>query len=150
MSADTAGIIVTHASAVEQVVLAESTLQIHQDGHALGSGLALVGGSLEPRQDGPPEHVHRRLVEIFHVVEGTLRLHSCGAHVDVAVGGTASVPVGVPHTYSNPHDAPVRFLIATSSSDVPDLFRALRDTPPASQRAVMEQHDTYVPEAPAR
>src|SRR5690349_16255578 len=115
-------VIIVTAGEAEAISLGTTELRIHEDGAGLGGVLSLVGATVPPNTDGPPQHVHATFAELFHVTSGTLRVHSASTHVDVAAGGTASIPTGVPHTYSNPGDEPVSFVIVTSSDTVPQLF----------------------------
>lgn len=154
MESDLARIVVTRADAVEQVELRPAPMLIHTDGAALGGRLALMETTLPPRSDGPPPHVHRAVVEVFHVLEGVLRVHVGDTHVDLTPGGTASVPTGASHTYSNPHDAPARILIIVSSDTIPQLFRALQRLPrdaaggadSVAIGALMAAHDSFPPD----
>ncbi|MCW2959816.1 MAG: hypothetical protein JWM90_203 [Thermoleophilia bacterium] len=154
MESELARIIVTRADAVEQVDLQPAPMLIHTDGAALGGRLAVMETTLPPRSDGPPPHLHRDVVEVFHVIDGMLRVHVGSAHVDLTAGGTVAVPTGVPHTYSNPHDVPVRLLIVVSSDVIPRLFRQLQqlsrdasgNADPTEIEALMAAHDSFPPE----
>lgn len=154
MEMELARIIVNRGGAVEQVPLRPAPMRVHVDGSAVGDELALLETTLPPHSDGPPAHVHRHVVEVFHVLGGTLRVHAGDAFVDIGAGDTASVPTGVQHTYSNPHDEPARILIVTSSGVIPRLFRALEALPrdaaghadPTDVAALMAKHDSHPPD----
>jgi len=54
---------------------------------------------LVPRGSSPPLHVHHDEDEIFHLLEGEIRI-KLGQHVrKVTVGQTLLAPRGVPHTF---------------------------------------------------
>jgi mannose-6-phosphate isomerase-like protein (cupin superfamily) len=66
-------------------------------------------GSLPPRQDGPPLHVHYREYEEGTVVAGTLSAEVGGRILHVGPGGAAPLPIGVPHRWWNAGDEPLVF-----------------------------------------
>ena len=66
----------------------------------------------------PPQHIHRDHDEVFIVTQGMLRFTSGAENVDVEAGSCVTVPVGTPHTFSNPFDAPARFI----GTMTPDLY----------------------------
>ncbi len=53
---------------------------------------------LAPQGESPPLHVHDEQDEVFHVLEGRLRLHVDGADLVAGPGETAMAPRRVPHT----------------------------------------------------
>jgi quercetin dioxygenase-like cupin family protein len=61
-------------------------------------------GSLPPRQDGPPLHVHYREHEEGNVIAGTLSAEVDGRVIRVEAGGTASFPMGSAHRWWNAGD----------------------------------------------
>lgn len=63
-----------------------------------------------PGFPGPVPHLHRTFVDSFYVLEGTLTLRLGEDTLAVDAGTFALVPPGTVHTFSNPGDAPVRFL----------------------------------------
>jgi len=61
-------------------------------------------GSLPPRQDGPPLHVHYREHEEGTVIAGTLSAEVDGRVIRVEAGGTARFPMGSAHRWWNDGD----------------------------------------------
>lgn len=57
---------------------------------------------------GPPRHTHRDQLEIFHVIEGTIRFEVAGETFERGAGATALVPAGATHAFRNVGDAPAR------------------------------------------
>lgn len=55
---------------------------------------------------GPPRHIHRQQIEIFHVISGAIRFEIDGVPTDVGAGGAAAVPAGAVHTFKNVGDEP--------------------------------------------
>jgi quercetin dioxygenase-like cupin family protein len=98
------------------------TLRVaHGDG---ADGLSLVE-SLAPYGDSPPLHVHRGEDELFHVLEGELRLHVGGRDLRLGAGESALAPQGVPHTYRVESPAGARWLVATAKGDFERFVRAM-------------------------
>jgi quercetin dioxygenase-like cupin family protein len=75
------------------------------DGH-----LSLSESTIAPGFPGPVPHVHRTFTDSFYVLEGTLTLRVEEGTVEAGTGTYALVSPGTVHTFSNPGDAPVRFL----------------------------------------
>jgi quercetin dioxygenase-like cupin family protein len=63
-----------------------------------------------PGFPGPPAHVHDRLHDMFYVLDGNLTMRLSDETLELPAGSFVCVPPGVVHTFSNPGDAPVRFL----------------------------------------
>jgi mannose-6-phosphate isomerase-like protein (cupin superfamily) len=62
----------------------------------------------DPREPGPLVHVHPNTEDSFEVVEGALEVCVDGAWRSVQAGETVTVPAGVPHTFRNASDEPVK------------------------------------------
>lgn len=50
---------------------------------------------------GPPLHTHENQLEIFHVLSGHIQFELDGKRFDVTAGGTATIPPGMPHAFTN-------------------------------------------------
>jgi mannose-6-phosphate isomerase-like protein (cupin superfamily) len=61
-------------------------------------------GTLPPRQDGPPLHLHYREDEEGTVIAGTLSAEVDGRVIRVEAGGTARLPMGSAHRWWNGGD----------------------------------------------
>jgi len=61
-------------------------------------------GSLPPRQDGPPLHVHYQEDEVITVVAGTLSAEVDGRELQVQKSGSARLPSGSAHRWWNAGD----------------------------------------------
>ena len=83
---------------------------IKADGEHTGGSLYLAESSLAPGFAGPPPHRHRRLHDMFYVLEGTLTLLLGEETVEAGPGSFACVPPGVVHAFRNDSDGPVRLL----------------------------------------
>ena len=83
---------------------------IKADGEHTGGSFYLAESTLAPGFAGPPPHRHRRLHDMFYVLEGTLTLLLGEETVEAGPGSFACVPPGVVHTFRNDSDGPVRLL----------------------------------------
>jgi len=87
---------------------------------------------------GPPVHTHERLHDMFYVLDGVLTVRAGVETVEAGPGSFICVPPGVAHTFSNPGDAPVRFLNFNTPAGWESYMRDLaselpRDRPPTPQ-----------------
>ena len=62
----------------------------------------------DAREPGPLVHVHPNTEDSFDVIEGTLEVCIDGEWSSVQAGETVTVPAGVPHTFRNASDEPVK------------------------------------------
>ena len=62
---------------------------------------------IEPGFPGPPPHRHRRLHDMFYVLDGTLTMRLGDETLELEPASFVCVPPGVVHTFSNRRDAPV-------------------------------------------
>ena len=117
---------------------------------------SLMQLSAPPHYEGPPLHWHRRTTEAFFVLAGILTVHLDGRIYHVPAGGFVLVTPGLVHTYSNPADQGVQFLILVSPGGFERYFDELAtliccdpDWPPADTSAYARlqlKHDTYPPD----
>jgi quercetin dioxygenase-like cupin family protein len=88
-----------------------------------GDGISVLE-SVAPRGDSPPLHVHRTEDELFHVLEGELRLRVGEEELRLAAGEAAVAPRDVPHTY-RVESPQARWLVTTARGDFERFVRAL-------------------------
>ena len=93
-------------------------IRIVEDGSHTEHRLGLVEATLPPGPASPPQHVHHEHDEIFIVTAGKVRFTSGDEDVDVEAGTVVVVPIGVPHTFSNPFDQTAVFV----GTLTPDLY----------------------------
>ena len=93
-------------------------IRILEDGSHTEHRLGLVEAMLPPGPASPPQHVHHEHDEIFIVTAGKMRFTSGDEDVDVEAGTVVVVPIGVPHTFSNPFDQTAVFV----GTLTPDLY----------------------------
>ncbi|HEX6639825.1 MAG TPA: cupin domain-containing protein, partial [Thermoanaerobaculia bacterium] len=77
-----------------------------------------------PFADSPPLHVHRSEDEVFHVLEGELRLHSADGDVRLRTGDIGIALRDVPHTYRVESKEGARWLTITARGDFERFVRA--------------------------
>jgi quercetin dioxygenase-like cupin family protein len=87
-----------------------TTVTIKATGEETRGSFYLGETVIEPGFPGPPPHRHRRLHDMFYVLDGTLTLRLGDETLELGPGSFVCVPPGVVHTFSNPGDAPVRLL----------------------------------------
>lgn len=72
-------------------------------------GLLIIGdATMPPMSAGPSLHIHTHEDEASYVVEGVLTVVLGSERFDVPAGGIAWLPRGVPHTFANLTNNPVR------------------------------------------
>jgi len=108
----------------------------HDEG---GDGISVLE-RFAAQGDSPPLHVHKNEDEIFHVLEGELRVRAGDADVRIGAGETILGPKGVPHTYRVESSEGARWLLITGRGDFERFMRAV------SRQA--ERAELPVPEGP--
>ena len=104
------------------------------------------GGPPGPPRWIAPLHLHRNDDEAWHVLEGTLCVRVGKDIVEAYAGSAILVPRGTPHTYWNPGQGLLRYLLIMTSniySLIQDIH-AMSERSPAALRAVFEKHDSEV------
>ncbi|KHN94884.1 RmlC-like jelly roll fold protein [Metarhizium album ARSEF 1941] len=82
-----------------------------EDGSNTQYRLGVIESLIPPRSDGPVFHFHEMHDEGFYVTKGKVRFHVPGRpSVDVAAGEMVTVPVRLPHKFSNPFDDEAVFI----------------------------------------
>ena len=86
-------------------------------------GLSLIE-SVAAEGDSPPLHVHSTEDELFHVLEGELRVRVGEDERRLGAGETALAPKGVPHSY-RVESPQARWLVSTARGDFERFVREL-------------------------
>lgn len=126
--------------------------RIIEDGSHTEHRLGLVEATLPPGPAQPPQHVHREHEEVFIVTAGKVRFTSGSDSVDVDAGTVVVVPIGTPHTFSNPFQEQARFIGTMTPDLYIQYFRDLRQLPvdeqgmlnPADVARTMARYSTDV------
>jgi len=74
-------------------------------GNETGGKMA-VFEEIVPPGTGPPRHTHRHQLEVFHVIEGSMKFEVNGEVFERGAGAAAVVPAGAVHAFRNIGDAP--------------------------------------------
>jgi len=77
-----------------------------------------------PQGDSPPLHRHAREDEVFHILEGALRLRIGETEVLAHAGETLVAPKGVPHSF-RVESKEARFLTITVGRDFETMVREM-------------------------
>ncbi len=115
-----------------------TTVTIKATGEETENSFYLGEGVIEPGFAGPPPHRHQRVHDMFYVLDGTLTMRLDDEALELEPGSFVCVPPGVVHTFSNPSDAPVRFLNFNTPAGWENYMRDLGaafvgDRPPAPE-----------------
>jgi mannose-6-phosphate isomerase-like protein (cupin superfamily) len=98
---------------------------------------------------GPPRfiaplHLHRHDDEAWYVLEGKLHVKRGPEIIETRAGSAVLVPRGTPHTYWNPDNQPVRYLLMMT----PNIYQliqeihATKDRSPSALRALFAKYDS--------
>lgn len=74
-----------------------------------GEQVLEIRGTLPPRREGPPLHIHHDEDEEGRVVSGALSAVVGGQRIEAGPGQFVSLPRGVPHRWWNAADEPLAF-----------------------------------------
>jgi len=113
----------------EQVNFGPVGMRILEDGSHTGQRLGLLEATLPPGPVSPPQHVHHEHDEVFIVTGGAVRFTSGDESVDAAAGTVVVVPIGVPHTFSNPFEQTATFIGTLTPDLYVQYFRDLSKLP---------------------
>jgi mannose-6-phosphate isomerase-like protein (cupin superfamily) len=112
---------------------------------------SLAEVTIQPGTSGPPPHSHRKLLDSFYVLEGTLTVHVDDEELDAPLGTYACAPPGVVHTFANRSSEPVRFLNLNMPGGWEDYIRDLAAVTPADgppdprvMGEVLARHDLLI------
>jgi quercetin dioxygenase-like cupin family protein len=101
------------ARSTEQLWFLNALVTVHVR-HDQGEDGVSVLESHAPYGESPPLHVHRTEDELFHVLEGELRVRADDADLRIGAGQSILAPKGVPHTYRVESPDGARWLVITT------------------------------------
>lgn len=102
-----------------------SAIVIKASGADTAGSFFLSETTIEPGFPGPPPHRHKRLHDMFYVLEGVLTMRVGAESHQITAGTFVCVPPGVTHTFSNASKQPVRFLNFNTPAGWEDYMRDL-------------------------
>lgn len=112
------------ASAVEYLWFLDTLVSIRVSEREGSDGISVLEHTA-PFGDSPPLHLHRTEDEIFHVLEGELRLLVGQEERRLQPGEIFLAPKGVAHTYRVESSRGGRWLTVTSKGDFERFIRAM-------------------------
>ena len=143
--------IVLQSGEGRSITLGPIRLTVLEDGTSTRGTMAIAEFTFPPHSPSPPPHAHRAHEEGFYVLEGELEFKVDGEIIHAGVGSFVMVPIGVPHTFSNPNDKPARFLNTFTPPQYIHYFEEMSELvsksgPPTPDqgRAIMARYDTDV------
>lgn len=75
--------------------------------------------------ESPPLHIHRNEDEVFHILEGSMRIKIDGRESIAHAGQTVFAPKGVPHCFRVESSDGARCLTITSGGDFERMIREM-------------------------
>jgi mannose-6-phosphate isomerase-like protein (cupin superfamily) len=111
-------------TATRQFWFLNTLVTVHASHDEGQDGVSLIE-SRAPYGDSPPLHVHHTEDEVFHVLEGELRLQAGDDEVWLRAGETLVAPMGVAHTYRVESFEGARWMVVTTHGDFERFVRAL-------------------------
>jgi mannose-6-phosphate isomerase-like protein (cupin superfamily) len=111
------------------------SIALKATGETTAGTFFLSESTIPPGFQGPPLHRHRKLHDMFYVLEGTLTFHLGDERREARPGTFVCVPPGVAHTFSNQSEEPVRVLNMSTPAGGEHYMRELAEafaagTPP--------------------
>ena len=107
--------------------------------HALGDQVTVLlsgeqtGGAftmvevIVPPGGGPPPHCHHREDEWFYVLEGRVELWHDGVWTEAPAGSAIFLPRGIPHTFRNCGDTPLRMIVHVAPAGFEVFFSRMAE-----------------------
>ena len=110
VAGSSASAIVRNGAAAEAVEVSGNRIAYLADADETGGALGAIEFTAPRAFAGPPPHVHRGFHDVVFVLEGTIDVVLGEEAYAAGEGAFVHAPPGVAHTFSNPSDAPLRFL----------------------------------------
>ncbi|KIM97008.1 hypothetical protein OIDMADRAFT_58553 [Oidiodendron maius Zn] len=102
--------------------------RILQDGKQTQYRLGIIESLIPPQSDGPVFHFHETHDETFYVTKGKVRFHSPGrGYIDAGPGELITVPIRLPHKFSNPFDEEAVFINTATPGFFVRYFEVLEE-----------------------
>jgi mannose-6-phosphate isomerase-like protein (cupin superfamily) len=102
-----------------------SAIIIKAGGDDTAGSFFLAETTIDPGFPGPPLHRHKQLHDMFYVLDGVLTMRLDDEKHELGPGTFVCVPPGVPHSFSNTSEVPVRFLNFSTPAGWEDYMREL-------------------------
>jgi mannose-6-phosphate isomerase-like protein (cupin superfamily) len=82
-------------------------------------------GEFPPDLAGPPKHIHRKMEEVFYILEGEPTLYLGDQEVKVTAGSFIQIPRGTAHTFANFGTVAAKVLLFTTPAGFEYYFEEL-------------------------
>jgi mannose-6-phosphate isomerase-like protein (cupin superfamily) len=122
---------------------------VTEDGAETRGTFGIAEFEIAPNSPTPPPHVHHAHEEGFYVLKGELEFTLGTNKIQATEGTFVMVPIGESHTFSNPTEAPARFLLTLTPPRYLHYFEELSQILSAKERpehaelaALMARYDT--------
>jgi mannose-6-phosphate isomerase-like protein (cupin superfamily) len=107
----------------EMIRIGPVEMRVLEDGSRTDQRLGVAEVTVPPGTPGPPQHIHRMHDETFLILSGAARFTVGERNHDLHRGDYLVVPIGVPHTFSNPFEEPVVFFNTFTPAYYINYFR---------------------------
>ncbi|MGF1515145.1 MAG: cupin domain-containing protein [Elainellaceae cyanobacterium] len=133
------------------VQIRSSTCTFKVTGHETHGHFGLFEFTMPPETSGASPHVHKKLTELFYVLEGEVELSLNGDRHRAVPGTLMRVPENMPHGFSNPGPVQARMLIMFCPADsrekyfegLAELMRNGREPSQEELLDLMHRFDQY-------
>lgn len=98
----------------EYIVLPGGTINFKIPSFETEDRIGVYESSLNPQTIGAPMHLHRKMEEIFYVIDGELSMIVGTERVIGHAGDVIFIPRGTPHGFSNKTSTPLKLLLIFS------------------------------------
>lgn len=122
----------------ERLAVGTSSAVFKATKEATAGTFSLSEVTIAPATTGPPPHLHRKTVDSFYVLEGSLAVLVGEEWIEARPGSYVCVPPGIVHTFANRGGESARFLNLNSPAGWEDYIRDMaaampEDGPPDPQ-----------------
>jgi quercetin dioxygenase-like cupin family protein len=142
--ADPGSVVIRTSSTTETIALHGNRIAFLTEAEDAGGAIGVIDFTAPLAFDGPPPHIHREMFDVVFVLEGTLGIQFGGDAHTAGPGAFVLAPPGAVHTFSNPSDAPLRFLDFYVPGGFERFFResaAASTDDPAVAREISSRYD---------
>ena len=143
--------IVLQSGEGRKIAMGPVRITVLEDGSSTRGTMAVAEFTFPPHSPSPFPHVHHAHEEGFYVLEGELEFKVGEETIRAGAGSFVMVPIGVPHTFSNPGNHPARFLNTFTPPKYISYFEEMSELvaksgPPTPEqgRAIMARYDTEI------